>query len=107
MGSACAGGSPMRRVSISGISSHIGRALGAQLVADGYDVHGLSRQGTPQPPLAAGSIRVHRVDGKTSTLMDVVREVNPHTVIHLAGLVLKEHDGSTLAPLIEANVLFG
>jgi nucleoside-diphosphate-sugar epimerase len=97
----------VRRVLVSGISSHIGRVLGAQLVADGFDVHGLSRQASPQPPLAAESIPVHRVDGQTSTLMDVVREVNPHAVIHLAGLVLKEHDASTLAPLIEANILFG
>ena len=97
----------MRRVLVSGISSHVGRALGAQLVADGFDVHGLSRQGSPRPPLAAGPIHVHRVDGQTSTLMDVVRQVDPQVVIHLAGLVVKEHDGGTLGPLIEANVLFG
>lgn len=97
----------MRCILVSGISSHIGRVLGAQLVADGFEVHGLSRQGSPQPPLATDSIHLHRIDGQTSTLMDVVREVNPQTVIHLAGLVLKEHDASTLVPLIEANILFG
>jgi nucleoside-diphosphate-sugar epimerase len=97
----------VRRVLVSGISGHIGRVLGAQLAADGFEVHGLSRQAAPQPPLAAGSIHVHRVDGQTSTLVEVMREVKPQAVIHLAGLVLKEHDASTLAPLVEANILFG
>jgi nucleoside-diphosphate-sugar epimerase len=94
---------------ISGVTGHLGRVLGAQLVAAGFEVHGLTRQlpdrSVPSPDLR--QIHLHRLDGQTATLCEVMSQARPDVVFHLAAMVRSEHRGADIAPLVEANILHG
>jgi len=99
----------MRRAIVSGITGHVGAVLGDQLMAAGFQVHGLTRGGvgsTMQPASRMG-IRLHHVDGRTQTLVSLFEEIQPDVVLHLAALARHKHLTTDISPLVTANILFG
>ena len=97
----------MKRALISGITGHLGRELSDQLAANGFEVHGLTRQEISQAAQGTHLPRLHRIDERTETLIAVLDKVRPQTVFHLAAMNRREHDPRDIAPLVQANVLFG
>lgn len=96
----------MRRVVISGITGFLGHELTRQLARAGATVHGLTQQDVSWP-LIDTSAQLHRVDGRTETLIQVLDAVRPDTVFHLAALARREHLSEDIIPFVHANVLFG
>src|SRR6266404_4608100 len=77
------------RVFVTGIAGFAGPAVAAALLEAGHVVHGLVRGAGPWPrlaglPLAPGAL--HRGDLADGRFPDLVRDVAPDAVVHLAAL---------------------
>ena len=97
----------MLRVVVSGITGHLGRELAGQLVAAGFETHGLTRRESNIVQPWTETVRLHQIDGSTERLITILDEVQPDTIIHAAALARREHHRSDVAPFVEANVLLG
>ena len=88
----------LKRALISGITGQDGSYLAESLVASGFEVHGLVRQSSLmqrtrlddlpvlQAARADGRLHLHYADlTDTSSLQNVVRELSPDFLYHLAG----------------------
>ncbi len=76
-----------------------------QLLAAGVEVHGVTRT-VPAEPATPG-LTWHRVEADTEAVLVLFDAVRPEIVFHLAACYRREHKPADIAPLIEANVLFG
>jgi|SRR5581483_970882 len=77
------------RVLVTGIAGFAGPYVGAALVAAGHDVHGLVRGEGPWPALAdlpLGRDAFHRGDLNDARFADLLSELRPDAIVHLAGL---------------------
>lgn len=94
---------------ITGGTGFIGSHLAAQMLQVGYSVHLIVRpcSDLKQVSGSAGRAHIHVHDGTTRGLMDIVRNVRPQTVFHLASLFIAEHSSDDVERLIASNVLFG
>ena len=92
---------------LTGITGHVGGELARQLVAAGAEVHGLTRQALPIGRPSLNQVTLHKFDSRTETLVELFRELRPHTVIHLAALARRNHLTSDIVPFVEANILYG
>lgn len=95
-----------QRVLVTGATGFIGRHLAADLARRGWEVHALvRREGSGAG--ADGPWVAHVVGGGTAEIVRRVGEARPDLVIHLASRFLAAHRPEDVAPLVDANVLFG
>lgn len=93
---------------VTGTTGYIGSNLTKRLVAEGWDVHIVVRTNTrldaldPIHPL----ITVHRHDGSTRGMIQLVGDARPDVVFHLASLFLAQHRPEDVEALISSNLLF-
>lgn len=80
--------------------------MARRLEAGGWEVHALLRPGSSAARLPEGA-RVHRHDGTTERMVEVVGAAAPDVVFHLASLFVAEHRTADVAGLVESNVLLG
>ena len=93
---------------ITGATGFVGSHLAQRLVHEGWDVHIITRANSVSPENLSDvglSVRAH--DGSTESLIDLVKEVRPTVVFHLASLFLAQHQPKDIESLIQSNVLFG
>lgn len=88
---------------ITGATGFIGTRLAARAHAAGDAVHALLRAGSDAARLPEG-VMVHRDDGALDQLL--VR-LAPDAVLHLATRYQHGHAHADIAPLLEANIMFG
>jgi len=69
-----------RRVLVVGAGGHIGRRVAATLVASGHEVHGTDRDGDGVPE----GVTFHTSDIRKRSFDQVLRNVRPDAVVHLA-----------------------
>lgn len=93
---------------VTGASGYIGSRLVKALLARGWQVHVLLREHSSLHLLQAVSadVIVHRHDGSTDGLIDIMRRIKPTTVFHLASLFLAQHNPNDVESLVLSNVLF-
>jgi nucleoside-diphosphate-sugar epimerase len=96
-----------RCIIVTGITGHVGRVVGRQLVAENVEVHGITRQEVPLSDPMESGIRLHCVRDDSEGLVRLFREIRAEAVIHLAALAGRTNDTATVTAFIEANVLFG
>ena len=94
-----------RRALLTGSTGFIGQHLARHLHASGWEVHALVRR--PEESVSPAITRTYLCPGSTDAVMEAVMTCRPDTVFHLASLFLASHTPEQVAPLIEANVLFG
>ncbi len=95
------------RALITGGTGFIGSHLAGRLLADGWDVHIITRcAGYGLLHEHADSYRFHIHDGSTESMDRIVAAARPEVVFHLASLFLSEHSASQLEALITSNILF-
>lgn len=94
---------------LTGGTGFIGSRLAAQMLENGYSVHLVVRPDSNLKQVSGltGRAHLHVHDGTTRGLIDIVRNVGPQTVFHLASLFIAEHLSDDIERLISSNVLFG
>ena len=93
----------MATVLVTGATGFVGRHVCAALIADGHAVLRANSDDSVLPD----AVRRHRHDGSTESMHALVGAVRPEAAIHLASLFRAEHRAEEIAPMVEANVLFG
>ncbi|WP_144186541.1 NAD-dependent epimerase/dehydratase family protein [Elioraea rosea] len=91
------------KVLVTGATGFIGRHLVARLVADGHDTHALLRPMSDATRLPR-SVTVHHDAGPLDALLASVR---PEAALHLATRYQHGHAHGDIAPMLEANIVFG
>jgi nucleoside-diphosphate-sugar epimerase len=97
-----------RRALLTGASGFVGGALTRRLLADGWEVHLVLREGssTDRLPSQGPRLHLHRHNGDTLQLIEVMRVAAPEVVFHLASLFLATHKPEDVERLIHSNLLF-
>lgn len=91
---------------LTGATGFIGCAVARRLVDSGHAVHAILREQSDAARIPH-AVQVHRHDGTTEQLCEIVQHAAPAVVVHMASLFLSEHTVAQVAGLIESNVLFG
>lgn len=94
---------------ITGATGFIGSHLTRRLVKQGWTVHLVLRHSSSVDSLeeVVEQVHIHRHDGTTENLYDIVQVAQPDVVFHLASLFLVQHKISEVEPLIKSNITFG
>lgn len=80
----------MKKILVTGADGFTGRYLAAELQRTGYEVHGLVRDAASGD--VPGVSALHAADlSDAAGLAAVVREVQPHKVVHLAAIAFVAH----------------
>ena len=95
------------RVLVTGATGFVGGHLVKRLLKERHEVHVLVRPTTDLALFGDDLDRIvsHRHDGTTEGMVELVRNAKPDTVMHLASLVLVEHQPGDVDDLIASNVL--
>lgn len=93
---------------ITGATGFIGGKLATRLHATGWRVAVIVRPGSDPVKLKRleGIAETHTYDGGPAQLIEIVRQVNPDVVFHLASLFLAEHTPAQVADLVGSNITF-
>jgi nucleoside-diphosphate-sugar epimerase len=93
---------------ITGATGFIGRHLARRLAADGWRVHAVVRpQSNTDALLDYEAITTHVFDGHPETLQSLLQDTKPQVVFHLATHYVAAHTAEDIAPMVNANLLFG
>ncbi|MCF2584140.1 NAD-dependent epimerase/dehydratase family protein [Mitsuokella multacida] len=99
----------MKKVLLTGLTGFIGLHLAKKLLKDGWEVHAIVRPTSDIKKVnkvLGDQIYIH-VHTKKDTLMDIVHNVHPNIVFHLASLYLPKHAYNDIPALIDSNITFG
>ncbi len=96
------------RAMVTGATGFIGSNLVKHLVSLEWDVHVVLRSNSRLDTLdpVRPSITVHRHDGSTKDMIQIVCDARPDVVFHLASLFLAQHGPEDVEALISSNLLF-
>ncbi len=99
-------GHAVDRLLITGATGFIGRAVVRALLDAGHVVGAVVRRGSDTTPLDDRASRI-LADGSTEALAQAVQDFRPDAAIHAATYFRAQHVPADIAPMIEANLLFG
>lgn len=94
---------------ITGATGFVGSHLSRRLVLEGWDVHIICRQTSDLTQIKdlIDDLTCHYYDGKTETMIQIIKTVKPNLVFHLASLALTEHTPKDIETMVKSNILFG
>lgn len=99
---------PPRVALLTGVSGFVGANLARHLMREGWEVHAAVRDALRlENDLQACGMKIHAIDGTTQGMIQLMQDVRPMVVFHLASLFIAEHKPEQVEPLITSNVLFG
>lgn len=93
---------------VTGATGYLGSHLVRGLLAEGWQVHAITRPSSSQRLLDAHlqQIILHTHDGSMNGMLEIVAAVKPTVVFHLAAMVLSEHQVENVDQMVAANILF-
>ncbi|GAH74036.1 unnamed protein product, partial [marine sediment metagenome] len=94
---------------VTGATGFVGSHLVRRLIKDGWEAHIITRSSSSLAQLedVCNKIIVHRHDGTTNSMINIVKGVKPEIVFHLASLFLAQHTSEDIERLVQSNLLFG
>lgn len=94
---------------VTGATGFIGSHLSRRLFLNGWDVHIICRQTSNLNQIQdfVNEITIHYYDGKTDTMIEIVKKVKPDIVFHLAALVKPEYTSKDIETMVTSNILIG
>jgi len=93
----------MKKILVTGATGFVGGHLVGRLLNNQYEVHVLIRPETDQEPLKQTIVHTHL--GSTQNMIEIIQDVQPDAVIHLASLFIGEHESGDIEDLIKSNVI--
>ncbi|QJI16855.1 MULTISPECIES: NAD-dependent epimerase/dehydratase family protein [unclassified Pseudomonas] len=98
-----------KKALITGVTGFIGGAVARCLLESGWSVALITRDesDTSQISDILHKSKVYLYDGSGESLITAMHDSKPDVVLHLASLVLVEHQTAKIPSLIASNVLFG
>jgi len=99
----------LKTVLVTGGVGFIGSHLIRRLVKDGLSVHLILRENSSTEPIQniKKELKIHRHDGSSNGMANILELSKPDIVFHLASLFISEHNWKEVEPLIKNNILFG
>ena len=99
----------MKKALITGATGFIGVNLIRRLLLEGWHVHIIIRPNTSMAILGniCEQVTVFTHDGSALNMLNIMPEVKPDIVFHLASLFLAAHQTKDIKPLITNNLLLG
>ncbi len=99
----------MKKALITGATGFIGVNLIRRLLLEGWHVHIIIRPNTSMAILGniCEQVTVFTHDGSALNMLNIMTEVKPDIVFHLASLFLAAHQTKDIKPLITNNLLLG
>jgi nucleoside-diphosphate-sugar epimerase len=93
---------------ISGGTGFIGSNLARRLIQKGWNVHLIVRPESLKDLIQdiAGKSTYHVFRGQTDQMSEIVRNVRPDIVFHLASYFRAEHVSSDIEPMLKSNLIF-
>ena len=94
---------------VTGATGFVGSHLIRRLIKEGWETHIITRPSSnlTQLEYVRSKIIVHQHDGTTNSMINIVKEVEPNIVFHLASLFLAQHTPEDIERLVQSNILFG
>jgi len=94
---------------ITGATGFVGANLVKRLAEGGWKIHIIIRPNSHLDIIKdiIDKVFIHKHNGTTASMIDIVRKSNPSIVFHLASLFLAEHQSKDIEQLIKSNILFG
>ncbi|PZP32754.1 MAG: NAD(P)-dependent oxidoreductase [Shewanella oneidensis] len=94
------------KILLTGVTGFVGSHLAAYLSENGYAVFGLIRKSIEDDHLRArlNNVNLHILN--EDSLVDLIAEIKPDVVIHLASLYLTVHSYDQIDDLINSNITF-
>lgn len=99
---------PKRKALLTGATGFIGGHLTRELVRTGWELHLIVLPGMGLGTIEDLHLEVQSYphDGSTEQLLDLVGQIKPDVVFHLASLFLAQHTPADIEQLVKSNVLF-
>jgi nucleoside-diphosphate-sugar epimerase len=95
------------KVLLTGATGYIGSNLAKKLIANGAEVHSIYINDIFSRTLDKSSgAAFHLHDGTTENMINIVKEVKPDFVFHLASLFLAQHTPNDISTLVKSNITF-
>ncbi len=93
---------------VTGATGYIGSNLARRLVSDHWCVHIIVRPDSNIEVLnpILDRLIVHKHDGTTKNMIDIISSVSPDIIFHLASLFIAQHSSEDIQKLIISNILF-
>lgn len=96
------------KIAMTGATGFLGTYAARVFVEEGHDVFSIQRSLIPDGQVHFGSPFVTQciVDPKFETLVDLIDEIKPHVIVHIAAVLKGQEIESDIRAMMEANVLF-
>jgi nucleoside-diphosphate-sugar epimerase len=93
---------------VTGSTGFIGSNLVRKLALDGWETHVLIRPNSNLDQIEdiKSQIHLHYHSGEVGPLVNMIKEIQPTVVFHLASLFLANHNSEDVDNLISSNILF-
>jgi NAD(P)-dependent dehydrogenase (short-subunit alcohol dehydrogenase family) len=99
--------SSIRKALITGGNGYIGSVLLRRLLQDGVEVHALANRNRERLDSLLPSERIHCVEGESKFFSDIVRNLEPDAIFHLASIHVEPNDFDDMIAMVETNIRIG
>lgn len=98
-----------KKALLTGATGFVGSNLVKELLKNAWQVDVIARPSSSLEMLSGidEKVGVHRFNGETASLLQVVADSKPSVVFHVASLFISEHKAEQVEALIQSNVIFG